>query len=79
MVSKVLHLLLLHGHINCDIRRSESRAFNKAKIGITDTTKNTLVWPYSNKIYCRKTRVLTETETHPASFLARYKKGFSKL
>ena len=78
MVSKVQHLLLLDGHINCDIRRSKSRAFNKAKIGITDTTKNTLVWPYSNKIYCRKTtRVLTET--HPASFLARYKKGFSKL
>ena len=55
MVSKVEHLLLLDGHINCDIRRSESRAFNKAKIGITVTTKNTLVWPYSNKIYCGKT------------------------
>lgn len=37
MVSK--HLLLLGGHVNCDIRRSESRGFNKVKIGITDTTK----------------------------------------
>jgi hypothetical protein len=34
----VEHLLLLGGHVNCDIRRSESRAFNKAKIAITDTT-----------------------------------------
>jgi hypothetical protein len=37
MVSK--HLLLLGGHVNCDIRRSESKGFNKVKIGITDTTK----------------------------------------
>ena len=72
------HLPLLGDQVNCDIWRNESRAFNKVEIVITDTTKK------NRSVYARRINRLlknnkVETEAHPTSFLARYKKGFSKL
>lgn len=71
-------LLLLGDQVNGDIWRKESRALNKVEIGIADTTKNRPVYPRPVNGLMKNNKQI-ETETHPASILARYRKGFSKL